>query len=485
MKTLSRTCSFVFRSIPLAGLFLAAVLSTASAQTTLYWDGASNGAWSLASNWNTALDGSGSNPAAAPGALDTAYLTTTNTTGTRNIFFDSDASIGGITSNRLSGNNTVVRGNVAGAQTLSIGSGGFSGTGGVLTFGSATASQAMNIALTANQTWNLGNSVTVNNDISGNYVLTATNAAGFLILYGNNTFQELQSSSNIIVQSDNALNVSTVRLTSGQFMAYTAARTLNASQYILDGNVTLYSTNGNVRNLNLGTGAVTLTGNRSITVQTNGQGDTVTIGGAIGETTANSSLTKLQAGTLILGGNNTYTGATNVNAGTLLITGDSSAATGNVTVGNTGTLGGSGGTVGGAVTIQAGGILAIGPNPGTMTFTKNLTFNSGSTSNFEVNAFTPGNYDLALGGAGSQKVTFGGTINVAFQSGFNTTGSATIFDFETYAGEFSALNFTGLADGYSASFDKDTGTISVVPEPATWALLAFSLTTVMVLRRRK
>ena len=30
-----------------------------------------------------------------------------------------------------------------------------------------------------------------------------------------------------------------------------------------------------------------------------------------------------------------------------------------------------------------------------------------------------------------------------------------------------------------------TGYYEVVPEPATWALLAFSLTTVMVLRRRR
>jgi hypothetical protein len=30
-----------------------------------------------------------------------------------------------------------------------------------------------------------------------------------------------------------------------------------------------------------------------------------------------------------------------------------------------------------------------------------------------------------------------------------------------------------------------TGDLTVVPEPATWGLLAFSLTTVMVLRRRR
>jgi len=35
------------------------------------------------------------------------------------------------------------------------------------------------------------------------------------------------------------------------------------------------------------------------------------------------------------------------------------------------------------------------------------------------------------------------------------------------------------------TFSEVTGNLNVVPEPATWALLAFSLTTVMVLRRRR
>ena len=120
-----------------------------------------------------------------------------------------------------------------------------------------------------------------------------------------------------------------------------------------------------------------------------------------------------------------------------------------------------------------------------MTFNNNLTLTLSSTSNFEVSAWTPGSYDLALGGAGSQTVTFGGTLNVNFGGSFSTLGSAKIFDFETYNSAFTTKNFTGLASGYSASFNDVDGMLTVVPEPATWALLAFSLTTVMVLRRRR
>jgi hypothetical protein len=39
--------------------------------------------------------------------------------------------------------------------------------------------------------------------------------------------------------------------------------------------------------------------------------------------------------------------------------------------------------------------------------------------------------------------------------------------------------------GSTYTFDEATGLLTAIPEPATWALLAFSLTTVVVLRRRR
>jgi autotransporter-associated beta strand protein len=67
--------------------------------------------------------------------------------------------------------------------------------------------------------------------------------------------------------------------------------------------------------LNLGTGAVTMNNNRIVTVD----GNTLTVGGAIGQTGGSRTLTKSGAGTLVLGGNNSYTGSTTVNAGTLAL----------------------------------------------------------------------------------------------------------------------------------------------------------------------
>src|SRR3546814_14927847 len=74
-----------------------------------------------------------------------------------------------------------------------------------------------------------------------------------------------------------------------------------------------------------------------------------------------SELVKTDLGTLILAGNNSYSGGTAVNTGTLLVHGDQSAATGVTSVGAA-PLGGTG-TRGGAV-ILLGGTLAPGRNGG-------------------------------------------------------------------------------------------------------------------------
>src|SRR5205823_3556566 len=69
------------------------------------------------------------------------------------------------------------------------------------------------------------------------------------------------------------------------------------------------------QNLNLGTGAVTPSANRQVTVSAN----TLTVGGAIGGGAIN--LTKAGNGTLTLSGINTYSGTTTISAGTLTIGG--------------------------------------------------------------------------------------------------------------------------------------------------------------------
>ncbi|MFZ4778054.1 MAG: autotransporter-associated beta strand repeat-containing protein, partial [Terrimicrobiaceae bacterium] len=204
---------------------------------------------------------------------------------------------------------------------------------------------------------------------------------------------------------------------------------------------------------------------------------------------AGSTLTKLGAGTLTLSGANSYTGATTVSLGTLLINGSSSAATGAISVVNGAILGGAG-TVGAAIT-SAGtlspgdGITAMGTFHATA-----LTLNTGANFKFDLGASNLSD-QIVLTGA------FTKGTGTSFSVNFNNSGVAnstyTLATFGSLAGGFTAgdvsnFTYTGLAGGVTSGTFGLTGTdltFTTVPEPATWALLAFSLTTVIVLRRRR
>jgi fibronectin-binding autotransporter adhesin len=171
---------------------------------------------------------------------------------------------------------------------------------------------------------------------------------------------------------------------------------------------------------------------------------TQTLGGVIGNAfLGNSSpgtLAKGNSGTLILTGNNFYTGPTYLTEGTLLVNGDQTNATGTVEVDSGATLGGTG-TIGGNVAIYDGGKLtfaistnsashdkldltdAVAANPGIIPFdvtAKALTFgdtdctltltSSGGASTGTYTLITaPGGIGTVTGGIGTLPTTF--TLN--------------------------------------------------------------------------
>lgn len=193
---------------------------------------------------------------------------------------------------------------------------------------------------------------------------------------------------------------------------------------------------------------------RTITVTAN----TLTLGGigTTGNFTAASAtakvdgaLTKSGAGTLALVGTSTYTGATTVTAGTLLLS-------------STATIASS--TIGFGVTDSSNGLLTA----------ENVAFSFNGVLSLNINAVTQGtaNWTLINGSA------FGaGDLNLS-----------------SITSDIAGLTFTN--DGFGVwtgtdtnsrtwTFQEDLGTLSVIPEPATWALLAAGLTVTMVLRRRR
>jgi autotransporter-associated beta strand protein/T5SS/PEP-CTERM-associated repeat protein len=169
--------------------------------------------------------------------------------------------------------------------------------------------------------------------------------------------------------------------------------------------------------------------------------DTLTLAAVISGTGA---LSKAGPGTLILTGNNSYSGATTIDGGTLIVNG--SIANSPVTVNAGGTLAGTG-TVG-PTTINGGGTFAPGNSPGTMTVAGNLAFQSGALYVVQVTPSTASSTNVtAAGGA-----TLAGTVQAVFAPGSYVSRHYTILSAAGgRIGTFNALTTTNLPAGFSAS----------------------------------
>ena len=200
-------------------------------------------------------------------------------------------------------------------------------------------------------------------------------------------------------------------------------------------------------------------------------------------------------GTWQLDGANTYTGATTVTNGTLLVNG-STAAGSDVSVASGGTLGGSG-TINGATTVDgtlSGGLRGadaagtIG-DIGTLSFTGDLSANSGATWLVDLNNDLTGNSDVIALGDISTSVIDLTNFNLAVNN-FGTFTLGNTYDIATYTlaggdigSTFSNLlnsgdEITGLGGGkfqitYGNNISGNDYSIrlTAVPEQTTFLLL--------------
>jgi autotransporter-associated beta strand protein len=221
---------------------------------------------------------------------------------------------------------------------------------------------------------------------------------------------------------------------------------------------------GNVAAATLEYRGAAATVSRNITLDTFGGNVGVSATGGIytlsGVLSGNGTLTKSGVGTLVLSGANNYVGTTAVNSGTVLVNGNSSAATGAITVTNTGTLGGSG-TIGGATTVQSGGRIVGGNGTDTGTLaTQNVTIQSGGILAANIAASgTSSNLNVA---GNTLNIATGSILNLTGLTGFTNASNGT-YTLATLTGNTLQLDGAATTDGQQfGTFIQGTGASGAV-----------------------
>ncbi|MEY3394711.1 MAG: toxins and related Ca2+-binding domain, partial [Verrucomicrobiota bacterium] len=374
---------FILRFLLLAACTSLLALSSASAQTTYFWDQngdtagtGGTGTWNISSNfWRSVSDtgtlGTWVNAGAAP-YNDAVFGGTAGTVtlgqaiSLRNLTINTASYIiTGETLNFTSGNINItqastIRSAITGSPTMTDGGASSSitylnPTSGNMTLGAITRSVDKHLYLQGSSTSN--NSIAsiakghANAKLrveSGNWTFGNVYAGEFQITGGTLTLNgtlnnEYRSTKLLTGGTINYNNAGAIRDGSGTFgttnndfvlnggvLDQTSGAAITTSTYNPDmdwvGNWTFKGSNGANSNLFLGNGRVNLNGGtRQVTVVN--AATTLALGGVIQQVGGSGNgLTKAGAGTMELRGNSTYNGATTIGAGTL-ITSDTVAST--------------------------------------------------------------------------------------------------------------------------------------------------------------
>jgi autotransporter-associated beta strand protein len=331
-------------SVPAAlGLTLAIFASSAHAASGT-WNVDADSSWTTTSNWvdNIMADGAGF----------TANLTY-DFTAARAISLPGVRTIGILNMGDTNGTHAVTLQGTS-TQNFTLSNGSDNSQINQVSTGKGATITGLNLIVGGNGTLvvsnaSSGGSLVINSGIQGSGTVAQTvefNTAGTIDFDANRTISNGGASSLAVVKSgagtlqlrgagtytggftlnagtlefgfnQTALGTGTFTINGGVITnGYGSARTLSTNNaQVWAGNFAFGTTSLFGSNLSLGTGAVTLTGNRTVTVNSSSTSRTFTVGGSIsGE---GYSLTKAGNAILALGGANNYTGGTIVSAGTL------------------------------------------------------------------------------------------------------------------------------------------------------------------------
>jgi fibronectin-binding autotransporter adhesin len=407
--------------------------------------------------------------------------------------------------------------NYSTAEALTLNGSGITNTGALINSGTSTFAGAINVATSAtisagggtlNLTGGIAKNGTTLTFAGGGTVniltngITGSSANSDLVIDGTTVVLDVANSYNgpTTVQNSGVLQLgaSNVLPSSPQ-----TALTVNTSSVFdmasfSDGVASLAGdSTATVKNSVAG-GTSTLTVNPTTGVSTTFAG---VIAGTSGGTQGNIALIKAGAGTTVLIGTNTYTGATTVNAGSLFVNG-STASGSAVTVNNSGsTLGGSG-TIGGSVNIASSGANlspgASGIGSTAILHTGALTLASGSNFNVDLNSTTAGTgYDQlnvigALSITGSNLVVAAGAglhIGDKFFIALNDGSDAVTGTFAqgttvTSGADVFLINYLDNGDGGGTANDISL-TVTGVPEPSTYVAAILALAALAYHQRKR
>jgi autotransporter-associated beta strand protein len=179
--------------------------------------------------------------------------------------------------------------------------------------------------------------------------------------------------------------------------------------------------------------------------------------------------------TIVLSGANTYSGGTTVSGGTLVVAGPSPTGTGDVFVASAGTLMGTGTIAGNGL---VSGVLKPGNSPGYLSFTQNLTLNSGSTYQQDIAGAMQASSATPVGASGYYSfVTVGSQLVI--HSGTTLTPRLSNLFSTNELGYGSAIYVPALGDRFRmvTATGGISGRFSTLTQPAELAsgtqLIAF------------